>query len=143
MIVFRERVLPSALNLILPVLLFPSVYAVMLPINAPFALPVASILTIVFVVFVVSSAPVIELTENVLKARGASIERKFLGRATVIPKNEVFSELGTKLDARAWLAIQASVRGLVKIEVLDPKDPTPYWLISTRRPEELAKYLNR
>ncbi|MFM2384507.1 MAG: hypothetical protein RL166_381, partial [Actinomycetota bacterium] len=45
--------------------------------------------------------------------------------------------------ARAWLSIQASIKGLVKVQVLDKNDPTPYWLISTRNPEKLVNLLNR
>jgi hypothetical protein len=29
----------------------------------------------------------------------------------------------------------------VRIEVVDPDDPTPYWVISTRRPEDLIAAL--
>jgi len=142
-IVYRERVLPSWPNLALPALLLPSVYAVMLPIDSFFALPVAAICTLAFVGIIFSSAPQIELTEESFTARGASIELKLLGKAEVIEREAVFAELGTKLDARAWLSIQASIKGLVKVEILDPQDPTPYWLVSTRKPEQLAKLLNR
>ena len=30
---------------------------------------------------------------------------------------------------------------MVKIDITDPSDPTPYWLTSTRRPEELVAAL--
>lgn len=138
---YRERVLPSAPNLALPILLFLSVLTVMIPINIDFAIPVALIISAVFVIVLVSASPVIEVSNETLKAKNAVIERKFLGEVTVIPKTEVFEELGQRLDARAWLAIQASVKGLVKVEITDPEDPTPYWLISTRNPEVLAKEL--
>jgi hypothetical protein len=141
-IVFRERVLPSALNLALPALLFPSVFAVMLPIDAPLALPVAVLVTLAFVGLIFSTAPTVILTETTFTAKGATIELGNLGNATVIQKSEIFSALGPELDSRAWLAIQASVKGLVKIEVLDPKDPTPYWLVSTRSPAKLAALIN-
>lgn len=142
MIVFRERVLPSALNLVLPLLLFPSVFAVMLPIDATLALPVALLITLAFIGLILSSAPNVVLTDTTFTAKGATIELSALGKATVIPKSEIFSTLGPELDARAWLAIQASVKGLVKIEVLDPRDPTPYWLVSTRNPAKLAALIN-
>ena len=134
--------LPSAANMALPVLLFPSVLAVMLPINVQWAIPVAAVCTIAFINVLVTSAPLITLSENTLTARGASIEKNLLGQATVIPKEKIFEELGPKLDARSWLAIQSSIKGLVKVEVADPKDPTPYWLISTRNPEKLASLIN-
>lgn len=142
MTVYRERVLPSYANLALPLLLFPSVFAVMLPIDEFLALPVAAICTLAFATLLVSSAPVVVLTETEFSAKGATIETKFLGKAEVIPRDRVFAELGTNLDARAWLSIQASIKGLVKVEITDPNDPTPYWMISTRNPERLAKLIN-
>lgn len=142
MIVYRERVLPSVANLLLPLLLFPSVFAVMLPIDATLALPVASLCTLAFIAVIVNSSPVITVDQKVLTAKGATIETKFLGKAEVVPKEEIFREMGPQLDARAWLSIQASVKGLVKIQIEDPEDPTPYWLVSTRRPEVLSKLLN-
>jgi hypothetical protein len=114
----------------------------MLPIDGLLALPVAALCTLAFAALLVSSAPVLMLTETEFSAKGAIIERKFLGTAEVIPRDRVFAELGTNLDARAWLSIQASIKGLVKVEVSDPNDPTPYWMVSTRNPERLAKLIN-
>lgn len=143
MIVFRERVLPSAANLILPLLLFPSVVAVMLPLAPDFALIVAVLVTVAFCLFVYFSSPVVLCDGETLAARNAEIPLNLLGKATVIERESQFEELGPNLDARAWLCIQASVKKLVKIELNDPNDPTPYWLITTRSPEELAALINK
>lgn len=140
--IYRERVLPSAANLLLPLLLFPSVYAVMLPLQAKLALPVAVLCTLIFTAVIFRSSPVVAVFEEVLEAKGARIERRFLGKAEVVSAEEIFVELGQNLDARAWVCLQASVKGLVKVEVSDPQDPTPYWLISTRKPEMLVELLN-
>ena len=35
-----------------------------------------------------------------------------------------------------------SVHGLCRIEIVDPVDPTPYWLTATRHPDELARAIN-
>jgi hypothetical protein len=139
--IYRERVLPSAPNLALPILLFLSVLTVMIPISIDWALPVAFVFSAIFVLIIFSASPTITVTEATLTSKNAIIDRKFLGEATVITKSQQFEELGQRLDARAWLAIQASVKGLVKVQVNDPEDPTPYWLISTRNPEKLAKLL--
>lgn len=141
MIVYRERVLPNVGVIALPILLFPSVWAIMLPLNAVFAFPVALALTLVFAVFIFVSSPVIEISNQTLSARGAKIPLRNLGVVEIIPKSNSFEELGPKLDARAWLSVQASVKTMVKIEILDKQDPTPYWLLSTRKPEELKKAL--
>jgi hypothetical protein len=60
----------------------------------------------------------------------------------VIVQSEQFSERGPRLDARAFVALKA-LSGLVKVQVEDSNDPTPYILISTRRPTQLAEALNK
>ena len=141
MIIYRERVLPSAGNLALPAILFFTVLAIMLPINSDFAAAIALVISLAFLALMFVSAPVIELTEHALTCRGASIDRKFIGEIKVIEKTEKFAELGMKLDARAWLSIQSSVAGLVRLGITDPEDQTPYWLVSSRKPETLVKLL--
>lgn len=138
---YRERVLPSVANLALPLILFPSVIAVMLPINASLALPAAALITAAFLAAQFFSSPVIEVEDNQLTVRGATIDLSQIGDVTQITKDEIFTELGRDLDARAWLSIQASVKKLIRIEITDPQDPTPYWLVTTRNPEKLCALL--
>ena len=115
----------------------------MLPLAPQFALLVALVITVSFCLFVYFSSPVILCDGETLVARNAEIPLKLLGKAEVIERDRQFEELGRNLDARAWLCIQASVKKLVKIELNDPDDPTPYWLVTTRRPEQLAALINR
>ena len=51
-------------------------------------------------------------------------------------------ERGTGLDARAYLVIRGWVHSVVRVPITDPADPAPYWLLSTRRPTELAAAIN-
>ena len=44
-------------------------------------------------------------------------------------------------DARAYLLLRPYLKRAVKVEITDRADPAPYWLISTRHPEELAQAL--
>ena len=141
--IYRERVLPSAPNLLLPIFLFVSVVAIMLPISEPWAIPVAALLSAAFVTFLFVSSPVIEISETELVCKGARIDRKFLGEIAIIPKTESFEQLGQKLDARSWLAIQPSVKGLLKIEIVDETDPTPYWLLTSRNAERIKEILEK
>lgn len=61
-----------------------------------------------------------------------------LGRAEALTGEEARAARGPGLDRRAYVAIRGYVPGVVRIEVDDPADPTPYWLVSTRRPERLV-----
>lgn len=140
--IYRERVLPSIGNLALPILLFVSVFTVMIPVNIEYALPIAALFSLSLGVLMFVSSPVVTVTDTELIVKGARIDRRYLGAASVIPKEEIFEALGRKLDANAWLSIQASVKGLVRVEIIDEQDPSPYWLISTRNPEVLSRTLS-
>lgn len=48
---------------------------------------------------------------------------------------------GVDADARAYLLLRPYVRRSVQVPVTDPDDPTPYWLVSTRHPDELVHAL--
>jgi hypothetical protein len=51
--------------------------------------------------------------------------------------------LGVEADARAFLVVRAYCPGSVKVVVDDTLDPTPYWLVSSRHPVVLARYLGQ
>jgi Protein of unknown function (DUF3093) len=38
--------------------------------------------------------------------------------------------------------IRGWVHSVVRVPITDPADPAPYWLLSTRRPTELAAAIN-
>ncbi len=46
------------------------------------------------------------------------------------------------LDARAWTVVRGWIDPVVRIPLSDPDDPVPYWLVSTRRPEQLVAALD-
>ncbi|WP_162606696.1 DUF3093 domain-containing protein [Jiangella asiatica] len=48
---------------------------------------------------------------------------------------------GPELNPRAYVAIRGYLPAVVRIAVDDAADPTPYWLVSTRRPERLMAVL--
>jgi len=49
--------------------------------------------------------------------------------------------LGRDADPLAFVIARPWVPGGVRIDLDDPDDPTPYWYVSTRRPDELAARL--
>jgi hypothetical protein len=64
-----------------------------------------------------------------------------LGPAEALTGEAARTARGPGLDPRAYLAIRGYVPGVVRIGVDDDADPTPYWLVSTRRPERLVAVL--
>lgn len=49
---------------------------------------------------------------------------------------------GTEADPRAYLLVRGYIGPMVRVGVEDPADPVPYWLVSTRHPNELAAALS-
>jgi len=49
---------------------------------------------------------------------------------------------GRNIDPRSWMALRFWVSTGVKIVIADPQDPTPYWLVSTKKATALAAALN-
>lgn len=45
---------------------------------------------------------------------------------------------GVDADARAYLVLRPYIAESVRVDLVDPADPTPYWLISSRRPHLLV-----
>lgn len=86
-------------------------------------------------------APVIRVGKTTLSVGRASIPRQMVGKIDEITKDQIFQERGPRLDPAAYKVFQGTVKTAIKIEVKDPNDPTPYWIISTRKPSQLATVL--
>ena len=139
---FQERVLPS-FGFFLMLLLLPlAISLVFLPINAAIGFLIAVSAYFVAILMALINSPLIALDSSGLHVSKVSIPANLIRGAKVIEPKEVFAERGTRLDARAYTRFQIGVSSLIRIEIADAKDPTPYWLISTRKAEELAVALN-
>lgn len=68
----------------------------------------------------------------------AHIALDLLGAAEPLDAEQTRRVHGVDADARAYLVTRPYLKRSVRIEVNDPADPTPYWLVSTRHPEALA-----
>ena len=140
---YKERVLPTVYFYIASITLPLSLFLVALPFSEVVSISLA--LASIPLVLVLSwlGSPLIALNEQTLSIAQASIETKYLGKAEVVSAQEAFLERGVKLDSRAFTKFQIGVKQLVKIEIQDKQDPTPYWLIATRNPEVLAGLINK
>lgn len=66
-----------------------------------------------------------------------------VGRVDVVAKADKQVALGPQLDPSAYLLHRGWVGPVVRVEVLDGADPAPYWVFSSRRPDELVAALGR
>lgn len=83
----------------------------------------------------------VSVTDGTFTAGRARIAGRHLGPATALDEAETKHTAGPGADARAYLLLRPYLRRAVRVEIADPADPTPYWLVSTRHPEQLARAL--
>ncbi|MFN2495578.1 MAG: DUF3093 domain-containing protein [Pseudonocardiaceae bacterium] len=76
-----------------------------------------------------------------LEVGPAHIALHHLGQVEVIPPAAKRRALGPELDPAAFVRHSPWVGPLLRIELTDPQDPTPYWIFSVRRAGDLAALL--
>ncbi|WP_372729940.1 DUF3093 domain-containing protein [Nocardioides sp.] len=81
------------------------------------------------------------VADGTFRAGRARIAGRHLGPATVLDAEQTRRTAGRDADARAYLLLRPYLKRSVRVEILDPADPAPYWLVSTRHPVELASAL--
>lgn len=77
-----------------------------------------------------------------LRAGRAHIAAEHLGGARPLDPEETRRAAGVEADARAFLVLRPYLTRAVRVEITDRADPAPYWLVSSRHPDELAAAVN-
>lgn len=83
----------------------------------------------------------VEVTEGELRVARAHVPLGLVSRVEVLDAAHARQALGPELDARAFVCTRPWVHTAVRVHLNDPADPTPYWVVATRRPGELAAAL--
>lgn len=139
---YRERLWPSPWVFVATALVIPAALLVFLPISEPAGIAVAVVLYGAIVVVLVATTPLVEVADAEFGAGRAHLPLAVVKSATAFEGADAVAERGVRLDARAYLLIRGWVPGVVRVELDDPSDPTPYWLVSSRHPRRLAAALS-
>lgn len=104
---------------------------------------VAALVTAAFVVALLSAYGSVEIkvTAEWIMAGKASIDRVFCGRAQIVDAAAFRDRMGPSANARAFTLTRPYVGQGVLVEIDDPRDSTPYWLLSSRNPHRLVAAL--
>ena len=113
------------------------------PISIAAGITAAVVLFVILAVLLVLSTPSISVTAETLRVGRATIDRSFLGAAEAFRGAEATAERGTRLNGLAFMCIRGWIDPVVRIEITDPSDRTPYWLASSRHPDQLVAALSR
>jgi hypothetical protein len=115
--------------------------AVWAAINTLAAAIVMATLTLATIAIYFASALVLEIDECDLRVGKAHIDKKFCGQVRVLTPAEMSLQRTREADPAAFLAIRFWTAHGVKIEIKDARDQTPYWLVTSKRGDELEKAL--
>jgi hypothetical protein len=140
-ILYQERVPPNIGTFVAVLTLLPAVTLVSEPFDFRVGVVIGSALVLAIWAALLFFAPVIKVGKTTFSVGRASIPRSLLGKIDEIAKEQIFQERGPKLDPAAYKVFQGTVKTALKISIQDANDPTPYWIISTRKPTQLATVL--
>jgi hypothetical protein len=138
---FAERLRPGPSVWVVTVGLAGMLMISFVPLGLGLALGVGAAALVAGAVLGLATAPRVEVADGELRAGSAHIPLDLLGPARVLDREATRHELGPALDARAYVCLRSWIPAGVRVEVRDPLDPTPYWLVSTRRPQALVAVL--
>lgn len=116
-------------------------YVIFSPINVGAGLIAGSIVTVALTVVTINHTLTggrIEVTDEWVRVGRARIERRHVGAAAAFRGDDAHAARGPKLNGTAFMCFRGWIDPVVTLEITDPADSTPYWITSTRHPEQLV-----
>lgn len=106
------------------------------------ALSALFVVTTVMILLAAKSALIIEVTEEELRVGSAHISLSYIKTAAALTVQEMKNIRTRDADPAAYLAIRFWNANGIKVLLDDPRDLTPYWIITSKQSKELAEILN-
>ena len=100
--------------------------------------PYAVAVPLVLVLLARASGGRVRVADGVLHVPGARVPVALVDRAVALDRESVRRLAGPQRHPWAHLACRGFVPTAVLVELDDPADDTPYWVVSTRRPDALV-----
>jgi hypothetical protein len=76
-----------------------------------------------------------------LRVGAAHLPVEAIGPVAVLDRDQLRRARGAGSDPRAYYPLRSYVPTGVEVVVADAEDPVPFWLVSTRHPQQLASAL--
>jgi hypothetical protein len=103
---------------------------------------VSMLAQLVGLIFLWQSTPLeIKVVDDSLHVGPARIEKKYISNIVALSSEEMRILRGPKINTSAYMQIRFWISTGVKITISDPQDPTPYWLVSSKKAHQLADAL--
>lgn len=130
---------PNVGLLVVFLLIIPASILLFMPLDVRVGFVVGPVVYLVIIGIISFSTPKIRVSDGEFSAGVARIPVALLGEITELDRTALSLQLGTRADARAHLVIRGWIHTALRINVADPNDPTPYWVVTTRRPADLRR----
>ncbi|GIE80377.1 hypothetical protein Aph02nite_63270 [Actinoplanes philippinensis] len=109
--------------------------------EVPVWLPYVVLLPLSLLVLVPLNRLPVEVTADELRVDDARLPVEFISGVVALDAAGKREALGVGAHPLAFVVQRAWIGPAVQILLDDPADPTPFWVVSTRRPVELATTL--
>ena len=100
-------------------------------------LPYAVLVPLTAVLLASGSRGSITVADGLLHVPGARIPIALLADGVALDRESFRAQTGPMADPRAFVVSRPWLHTAVRLTVDDPADPTPYWVVGTRRPAHL------
>lgn len=101
----------------------------------------AVVLAAILTILLLASTPRIVVTARTVQVGRAQIDRTYVGEVGAYTGAEATAQRGPVLHGLAFVCFRGWISPVVRMEITDEADRTPYWLTSTRRPQQLVAAL--
>jgi len=135
---FRERLLPGIGTWCVGIAIGAALGLVIVPLHLGAAIALSVVSIVIATVLIIAYSPVMEVDDSRFRLGRARIEVTELGEPEVLRGEQWALTIGQDFEPLAHHSVRGWARSGIRVEVLDPQDPTTAWVASTRRPEDLA-----
>lgn len=140
-LVYHEKLRPSWPMWLMVLLAAGIGWLTLAPFGTSWGIGSGLVVAVIAALSLLSSTTDITVTTSHVQVGRATIERQHLGTVTGYRGDDAFQQRGPKLHGLAYLHLRSWIKPVVRIQIEDPQDRTPYWLTSTSSPEDLASTL--
>lgn len=138
---FRERLLPGPGTWIVLVAFGLLLGPVIVPFPAWAAISLSTVALLTVITLAVIGSPVVEVVDGELRAGRAHAPVRLFEEPELLDPQAWKQAMGTGFAPLEHHVTRGWIGQGVRLPLSDPEDPTPAWVISVRRPEELVAAL--
>lgn len=140
-VVYSEKLWPAWWVWVVAVGVSAAGILVFAPITLAAGYVAAVVIFIILAGALIASTPSLQVTTTTFRAGRATLPLRFTGEVEAFSGDEATAERGPRLNGLAYLCLRGWVSSVVRVELTDPEDRTPYWLVSSRHPSKLVAAL--